>query len=179
EHGRRQARLTAQRLARGDTRLDAIYCSDLRRAAETAELIGEPFGITPQQTPALRERSVGVFTGLRFDEAQERFPNDYASLLQREPDARPPEGESYRECGQRVAGFLREALATHPGQRILFVSHHLALYLLLLEIFGLQIPADGPQVYIRIDNCALHELEYHSNAVWQVLSINDIAHLAH
>ena len=47
-------------------------------------------------TPALRERSVGVFTGMTFAEAEAAHPEIFRAMMQRDPDACPPEGESSR-----------------------------------------------------------------------------------
>src|SRR5579871_2454219 len=65
--GRAEARAAADALA-AEGGLTAIYASDLPRAVETALPICEATGIAMVKTPALRERSVGVFTGLTFAE---------------------------------------------------------------------------------------------------------------
>lgn len=173
--GRGQARATARRLAH--TGIDALFSSDLSRAQETAEIIGGVLGLPCSVTPSLRERSVGIFTGLSFDEARERYPDEYQALLRREPDSAPPEGESYVQCRERAKQFLNEVLAKHAGQRILLVSHHLTLYQLVLDILGLETPATGPKLYVRIDNCSLHRFEHYEDGVWQVLALNDVSHL--
>ena len=175
ELGRSQASATARRLAQ--TGVDVVLSSDLSRAEETAQIIGEVLGLPLEVTPLLRERSVGIFTGLSFDEARECYPAEYQALLRREPDSAPPEGETYMQCRERATGYLQEALAKHAGKRILLVSHQLTLYQLVLHIHGLSTPATGPKVYVRIDNCALHRFEHYEDGVWQVLALNDAAHL--
>src|SRR4051812_37490773 len=70
--GRRQAELAAAAVAKEG--LPALWSSDLVRAVQTAEPIAAACGLPLQQTAALRERSVGVFTGLTFLEAEERYP---------------------------------------------------------------------------------------------------------
>ena len=156
---------------------DAIYCSDLVRALQTAELIGQQLSITPRQTPALRERSVGVFTGLSFDEARVRYPDEYSVLLRREPDVAPPQGESYLQCSARASAFLEQVLAQHRGQRVVLVSHYLTLHLLVLHIMGVALSADAPRVYVQLHNCGLHRFEHYEDGAWQVLALNETAHL--
>jgi probable phosphoglycerate mutase len=175
ERGRAQAAATGAALARLGA--DAIYSSDLIRAQQTAQLIAEPLGLAVESTPALRERSVGMFTGLSFEEARARFPNDYAALLQREPDACPPGGETYLQCRDRAVLFVEHAMSQHAGKRIVLVSHHLTLYQLLLHVFGVDRNQREPRFYVRIDNCSLHRIERYDDGVWQVLSLNDCAHL--
>lgn len=110
ETGRRQAREVAEQLA--DVRLDAIYSSDLRRALETAEIIGARTGMTPQATASLREVDVGSWSGLTRGEIAERFPGMDAH-----------DGETRDEHAARVRAELRRMLAAHPGERILLVTH--------------------------------------------------------
>jgi broad specificity phosphatase PhoE len=176
QRGRAQALATGARLQRRGA--DALYSSDLPRAQETAELIGQQLALTAQLTDALRERSVGIFTGLRFDEARERYPAEYSVLLRREPDAVPPEGESYLQCQERVVAFLEQALREHQGQRIVLVSHHLTLHLAVMHILGLPLTAAGPRVYVQIHNCALHRFERYEDGNWQVIALNDASHLS-
>ena len=54
DEGRRQAALVAARLA--GRKFDGLYASDLKRALETAEVIGTAVGVRPEPTEALRER---------------------------------------------------------------------------------------------------------------------------
>jgi 2,3-bisphosphoglycerate-dependent phosphoglycerate mutase len=176
ERGRAQAQATGLRLLHEGA--DAIYCSDLVRAEETAVLIGQQLSLTPQRTPALRERSVGIFTGLSFDEARARYPEEYGVLLQREPDVAPPEGESYLQCSARASRFLEQALTQHRGQRVVLVSHYLTVHLLVLHIMGVKLTADAPRVYVQLHNCGLHRFEHYDDGAWQVLALNETAHLS-
>jgi broad specificity phosphatase PhoE len=176
ERGRAQALATGTRLQRRG--VDVLFSSDLPRAVQTAELIAQEVVLTAQQSPALRERSVGIFTGLSFDEARERYPEEYSLLLRREPDTALPGGESYLQCQARVVAFLEQMLLEHAGQRILLVSHHLTLHLVVMHILGLQLSAAGPRVYIQTHNCALHRFERYQDGNWQVLGLNDTNHLS-
>src|SRR5437879_13665357 len=62
EAGRAQARLARRRLAPlGAT---ALYSSDLLRAYETAQIIGQGLGLDVVQKPGLREMNFGVWRGV-------------------------------------------------------------------------------------------------------------------
>lgn len=110
ETGRRQAHEVAERLA--EMPLDAIYSSDLRRALETAEIVGARKGMTPRPMASLREVDVGSWSGLTRTEIAERSPGMDAH-----------DGETHDEHGTRVRDELRRLLAAHPGGRILLVTH--------------------------------------------------------
>src|SRR5512144_2073615 len=66
--GRAQAEATARALAR-EGGLYSIVSSDLVRAVQTAQVVSQATGVKIVTTPELRERSVGVLTGLTFAEA--------------------------------------------------------------------------------------------------------------
>lgn len=69
--GRAQARAAARALGQ----VEAIWSSDLQRAAETAAIIAAELGVGPVVVDAdLRERDVGDWAGLTRDEINERYP---------------------------------------------------------------------------------------------------------
>jgi broad specificity phosphatase PhoE len=102
--GRGQAEELANTL---DAPVDAIYSSDLRRASETAGIVGARLGLPVEQEPALREIDVGSWQG----------------LTKAQIDGRPWDGESYEHHAERVTRALREIAARHPDERVLVVTH--------------------------------------------------------
>ena len=119
ELGRTQARELAQRLAHTD--LDAIYSSDLRRAQETADVVGRTQGLEVRTIPGLREVDVGSWSGLTRAEAEQRYPEAYRRWLVGEEGW--DDGETYEELSDRVLAAVWEITAAHPGERVLVVGH--------------------------------------------------------
>jgi broad specificity phosphatase PhoE len=171
--GRRQAEAAAAALA-GEGELAAVFASDLPRAMQTAEPVAAATGIVMQTTPALRERSVGIFTGMTFAEAEAQHPEHFAAMMRRDPNACPPEGETARDCTLRVGEFFDGIIERHPGERTLFVSHAFTLNLLVRRLLGLE---HSPTVFFRTDNCALHRLKRAPTGFWNVEALNDRRHL--
>jgi bisphosphoglycerate-dependent phosphoglycerate mutase len=54
--------------------LSAVYCSDLRRAMKSAELIAKPHSLNPVIVPSLRERNFEIWEGISFDEIKRKYP---------------------------------------------------------------------------------------------------------
>ena len=89
--GQTQGQLTANGIVQAQEVRDrmtsesfaAIIASDLKRSVDTATIIAEPHHLTVCQTPLLRERDWGGFTG-RFipDLKDEVWPDDIESLDQ-------------------------------------------------------------------------------------------------
>ena len=119
EQGREQARALAARLRHIE--LDAVYSSDLRRAADTAAEVADTHGLETIRRPALREVDVGSWSWLTRDEAKQRFPQGYARWLDGFPGW--DDGESYEDMGARVLGAILEIAHAHEGGRALVVSH--------------------------------------------------------
>lgn len=90
--------------------LDAVYCSDLRRAVRGAEIIAEPFGLSPVKIKELRERDFGVWEGMSFAEIKERYPDDFNAWIRNPLKFSPTGGESILEFRDRVIQALEEIL---------------------------------------------------------------------
>src|SRR3954470_4173033 len=124
--GRAQARAAAHSLGA----LDAIYASDLQRAAETAAIISGVIGVGPVLLePDLRERDAGEWSGLTRDEIHERYPGYLPDDRHRAfaPDGaapkRPPGWEADDRLlarALRALGRIREAV---PDGDVLAVTH--------------------------------------------------------
>lgn len=48
--------------------IDSIFTSPLKRARDTAEIIGEKLGLTPEEDPRLKERFFGTMEGEYYDQ---------------------------------------------------------------------------------------------------------------
>ncbi|HJU36658.1 MAG TPA: histidine phosphatase family protein [Gaiellaceae bacterium] len=106
DFGRRQAQQLADELA--DEELEAIYSSDLSRARETAEIVGERLGLPVVLDPELREKDWGTWEGLT---AVERDRVEFV-------------GESTDAHQERMLRALRRIAANHSaGDRVLVVTH--------------------------------------------------------
>jgi probable phosphoglycerate mutase len=117
--GRRQAHELGLRM-RGE-RLDAIWSSDLRRAAETAQHVAGRLGLKVLNTRGLREMDVGSWSGLTRDEIAERWPTEYERW--REGGHGWDDGERFEAMQRRVVEAVLAIASTNPGQRVLVVTH--------------------------------------------------------
>ena len=135
DHGRRQAKELAERLAGEGA--DAIYASDLSRAKETAEILGARLGLPVVIDADLREKNWGNWEGLTGDE---RIHVEF-------------EGESTKDHRERVLGAVERIAERHPGQRVVVVTHGGSLRRIQAAVNGVADPV--------IDNCAvwIYEVE--------------------
>jgi broad specificity phosphatase PhoE len=96
--------------------IDAIYASDLARAAETARIAFEGSSIPVHLESRLRECNYGRLNGIP---ATEHGPQ--RALHVTEPW---PGGESYLDVVARTRSFLEDLLLRHDdGARVLVIAH--------------------------------------------------------
>lgn len=120
EQGCRQAACLASRLKKeiGETPCH-FYSSDLKRALQTAEIIGEKLDLTPKLFPELREFNNGIAAGKTREEAKKIE----ASVDGRMADWRPyPESETWLTFYERVASYI-ERLTQGQDRLLLLVTH--------------------------------------------------------
>jgi alpha-ribazole phosphatase/probable phosphoglycerate mutase len=97
-----------------DKKFDAVFCSDLKRAVESAKITWE--GIYPiVQDKRLRECNYGNYEGT----ASENVDAMMKSCI----DKPFPDGESYRDVEKRIRDFLNDLSLKYPGKHIAIVAH--------------------------------------------------------
>ena len=139
ERGRAQARELAERVAALDPPIASLWCSDLARARETAEIVGARIGLEPRADPRLREGWRGEWEGFLFEEIERRDPARYAAW--RAPDAdvgfRFPGGESLAEQQARVLAALADIAGLAGFATGSPLAARIAAWLLAGVVYGL------------------------------------------
>lgn len=93
----------------------AVFCSDLRRAVQTAEIAFGDSGIPVHQDPRLRECDYGTLNGMPVALlAVERA---------RHIDEPFPGGQSYRQVMDQTRDLLTELVTRWQGRRVLLIAH--------------------------------------------------------
>jgi probable phosphoglycerate mutase len=125
--GRRQARSAAASLGA----IDAVFASDLQRAAETATIIAAELGVGPVVVdPDLRERDAGEWSGLTRAEIEERYPGYLSKEANFGPGhpRRPPGWEPDDSVRERALRALRRIGEEVGGGDVLAVTHGGLIY---------------------------------------------------
>ena len=119
--GRQQAERLAGALR--DEPITAIYASDLARAWETAQYIGQANGLPVIREIGLRERDFGDFEGKTFAEIELLLPEQSVRWRKRDPQFAPQGGETLTDLRSRVTEAAERLAARHPGEQIALVGH--------------------------------------------------------
>lgn len=108
-----------------DKHFDVVFCSDLKRAVDSAQLnFDDKYQIL--QDKRLRECNYGDFT----QQPSDSFKADMTKFI----DEPFPNGESYKDVEKRIADFLEFLKQNYQGKHIAIVAHQapqLALDVLL------------------------------------------------
>jgi len=96
---------------------DAIFASDLSRAATTASTLARLTGLQVQLDKDLRERGAGSWEGLTAVEIAERFPEEYAAWA-------PPDGETSAAVADRAEAAMHRIADSLTGGGLAVVVGH-------------------------------------------------------
>ena len=102
-------------------KVDAIYCSPLERARETAAPIAAARGLKVTTSKGLLECDFGEWTGAALKDLMKK---PEWGTVQRYPSGfRFPGGESFVEMSARICDTVVDFRNRHPGGVVVAVSH--------------------------------------------------------
>ena len=119
--GLNQAKLAAEYVVR-NYKVDAIYSSDLKRAAAVGSAVSELTGIPMQPDQQLREIHAGLWESKAFEEIIEEFPA-YQVWRNDIGNACCDGGETVAQLQKRILGRLEAIAKAHPEQTVVIATH--------------------------------------------------------
>ena len=153
--------------------IDYIYSSDLGRAYQTAEIIGNKLSIEVEKTEALREMNFGTWEGRIIKDIIEEDPELY-KMWRNEPHlAKIPQGETLSQIKERTDAFIKEINEKYDGKHIVLVTQSLCARIMLLSFLD----SDVKNIYrINQANTALNIIELRDYGP-VVMKMNDTTHI--
>lgn len=129
--GKKEAAKLAQELKQ--VKVDALFCSDLKRAEETAKLVNSYHKLPIQAEPLLREINFGKMEGKNHAEVVRKnktyfLKNDLVNYRYVFPD-----GESWQMVYRRIVKFFRN-LKRQPYKTVFIVCHQGTIKAFLYKI---------------------------------------------
>lgn len=170
--GQRQVERLRDRLA--NEKIDAVYCSDLKRALTTAKIISSERKVEIVTCSELREINYGDAEGLTFDEISQRYPELAREIRNFNLGLKFPGGESFEGFIQRTIPFLAKLEKHETSETILVVSHSGSLRVLLCDLLGID------QTHWRQIGCAnasLSIVDTYPTRGAIISLLNDTSHL--
>ena len=159
ERGRLQAQETGEYLA--GKAVDAVYCSAMKRAHETAQVIAARLGMEPHVLEEFREVNIGDLDGTDFSaEGWKTYHRVVGGWFAGDKRAAFPGGEDYVTAWERTRRGLEQMLVGRTDQTLVLVGHSGIFTATIREICP-DLDTDwlmNAEVY----NCAITELEVES-----------------
>lgn len=171
ELGFRQADALAERF-RG-THLDAVYCSPLMRAVQTAQGVCRYLDCEPQFVDDLREVDGGLLENRTNEVNEQEYPGSMTTLRMDPAHFNPPGGENGRQVWERVRAAVERIVAEHPNQTVAVVSHGFALMTYLGTV---DVPFDEMKPRL-VGNASVTTVTYERPDCPVMVSYSDISHL--
>lgn len=166
--GQEQAAQTGRYLHSSQQPLNGFYTSPLRRAQETAAIIGSIITVTPIIKNGLRElEGLEVPALALYELASVVDPvEDYLDARAGKPIRWPIQG--------RVSKSLLELGAAHPNQRVAVVAHSGVIS----AIFAWYFPEERGEWWLTtVSNCSMTRLAV-DNTKARILGVDDTRHLS-
>lgn len=155
ELGRRQASQLGAWFAQRGMDWDAVYCSPLSRARDTARLITEHVGrASPVQDASLAEIDVGEMQGKTGAVLRAEHPSFYGRALDGLGDYSEFGGEAYDAVQARVHRFVALLNERHraAAERVLVVSHGGLMFQLVKTLICEPVPRI---MLLKFGNCSV------------------------
>ena len=118
-----------------------LYCSDLRRARQGAQVLAARFALDALPDPRLRALDLGRWNGANFGAVGAQQPQAWRDWNADWVGHAPPGGERWLELAARVrawlAGLADRDLPAMGEQRVLALTHESTLRALLSEVLEL------------------------------------------
>lgn len=172
EAGRELARRLADRLAK--VKIDAFFCSDMKRTVQTASIVAKPHGRSPIGNAGLREIDHGKWEGMIHKDVEQKFPAEYAQWTADPFNSAPPGGETGLHVLSRAMPALRQIVLEHPDQTVFIAAHKATNRLLLCALLGID-----PRTYrerLAQDLACLNVIDFKSPSDAEVIVMNDTSH---
>ncbi len=111
-----------------DDQFDVIFCSDLKRSVDSANISFSGRNFKVVQDKRLRECDYGDMTQQSNDVVDAEKPNRI--------DKPFPNGESYKQTSGRMKDFLNDLKENYEGKRVMVIGHRATQYGLEYWILG-------------------------------------------
>jgi broad specificity phosphatase PhoE len=168
--GEEQAKRLAERLAAEEP--VRIVSSDLRRARDTADAVAQALSLPVETDARFREQNLGAWQGLTIEEAADADPELATRFQHRDPDVRPPGGETRVELAERAWAALLEHAAPGSAGPLVIVAHGGVIQSIVYRVLGLPIAA--PRRFL-LPNVGMTTL-VSRGGTWFVRTLNDVSH---
>ena len=153
--------------------LQAVYCSPLRRAVDTAAVVAAVHRLDVIPVADLREIAFGVWESLLATEVEQRFGALLKEWWERPDQVQIPGAEPLEAARARVVAAIHGIVARYEDGQVAVVAHGGVNKLLVLTLLDAPLSSYWR---MRQDNACVNIVEFDGDR-GRVLVLNDTTHL--
>ena len=157
ENGRDEIENIAKWLDEKALKIDKIYTSSATRCIQSARIISETINQEFEILENLKNRKVGEWSGLSFEDIEQKFPNKISEFYN-SPETFVPNGaELLSEFNERINSQIKEIIKTNINKRLVIITHPEVIKAVVAN--ALNIPLNA-QFKIHIQTGSATQLSY-------------------
>lgn len=127
---------------------DKIYTSSALRAIQSANMVAKVFKKDFEVVDGLHSRKRGVWSGLTFEQIEEKYPQMLEQLHANPCSYCPECGETILDLNKRVSKIIKKIVNENVGNRIIIVTHPEVIQAAVGKAIGLPAPNQA-KIYIQ------------------------------
>ncbi len=150
-----------------------VYCSPLKRARTTAQIIADRLEVPLEAVDGLVEADVGLWSGLTWSEIERHWPVEHRAFHDDAASHGYLGGENLTQVRDRILPIMHRVAAAHGDRTIVVVGHGVVNRVLLAHWLGLPLRQSRrlPQ-----DNTGINAVEIRGDTA-KVQTVNAVVHL--
>lgn len=172
EEGILQAKFLKKRL---QNNFDCIYCSPLKRALNTAEILSNDTNLDPIIYQDLREIDFGEWEGLTVQEIKDNYPKIFEEWMSDDTTGPLCGGDqSLKEASIRAKNAILKIALKNKDKNTIVVAHGGIIKATLIGLFNWNMTMYHR---MRLGNTSISKLCFDDNMLPLILGLNDTSHL--
>jgi probable phosphoglycerate mutase len=173
EDGIKQANYLKEALK---NKFDVIYASPLKRAYDTAVILGESNGgLLPIIEEDIKEINFGKWEGLTFQEIKETYPEEFNAWRSDEVNGNLMGGDlTLKKVSIRATEAIRRLVVENEGKKIAIVAHGGIIKAGLIGLFDWKITMYH---HFYLGNTSVTRLSFVTPSYPLLIGFNDMHHL--
>lgn len=127
---------------------DKIYASSAQRTIQTAQMVSKVLKNDFEILEGLCSRKFGCWSGLTFEQIEEKFPQMLEKLYEDPCSYCPDCGESILDFNKRVSNIIKKIVDENSGNRVIIITHPEVIQAAISKAIHLP-PKHQAKVYIK------------------------------
>ncbi len=160
ENGREEMEEISSWVKNKGLKIDKIYSSSALRTIQSARILSKKVKQDFEILNTLKSRKAGLWSGLTFNQIEEKFPNMLNEYHKNPECFWAPNGENTKELNTRVKEALDKIIETNVGNRLIIITHGEIIQAAIAN--ALEVPIKN-QFKVHIPTGSATQISYYSD----------------